>query len=81
MVLKEGGGPLCSRDCDPSSKSFFLKVSAQGTNELLGRERSNPCCPGVMAVPWFSPLFFITLSLYFRPVKTFLQIISFNFCV
>ena len=56
-MLKEGGGPLCSLDCDPSSKSVSLKVSAQGTNEPLGRERSNLCCPGVMAVPGFSPLF------------------------
>ena len=56
MVSKEGGGPLCSLDCDPSSRSLSLKVSAQGTNEPLGRERNNPCCPGVMAVPGFSPL-------------------------
>ena len=56
MVLKEGGGPLCSLDCDPSCKSLSLKVSAQGTNEPLCRERSNQCCPGVMAVPGFSPL-------------------------
>ena len=58
-MLKEGGGPLCSLDCDPSSRSLSLKVSAQGTNEPLGRERSIPCCPGVMAVPGFSPLFYI----------------------
>ena len=58
MVLKEGGGPLCSPDCDPSSRSLSLKVSAQGTNEPLGWERSIQCCPGVMAVPGFSPLFF-----------------------
>ena len=57
MVLKEGGGPLCSLDCDPSSRSLSLKVLAQGTNEPLGRERSIPCCPGDMAVPGFSPLF------------------------
>ena len=59
MVSKEGGGPLCSLDCDPSSRSLSLKVSAQGTNEPLGREKSNPCCPGVMAVPGFSPLFYV----------------------
>ena len=57
MASKEGGGPLCSLDCDPLS--LCLKVLAHGTNESLGRERSNPCCPGVMAVPGFSPFFFI----------------------
>ena len=41
----------------PSSRSFSLKVSAQGTNEPLDRERSIPCCPGMMAVPGFSLLF------------------------
>ena len=59
MVLKEGGGPLCSLDCDPSRRSLSLKVSAQGTNEPLGWERSNPCCPGVMAVPGLVHFFFV----------------------
>ena len=55
-MLKERGGPLCSMDCDPSSRSLSLKVFAQGTNEPSCRERSNLCCPGVMAVPGFSLL-------------------------
>ena len=68
-MLKEGGGPLCSLDCDPSSRSLSLKVSAQGTNEPLGQERSNPCCPGVMAVPGFSPFFFIIFFFFaYHPV-------------
>ena len=50
---------MCSLECDPSSRSLSLKVSAQGTYEPLGRERSIPCCPGDMAVPGFSPLFFV----------------------
>ena len=58
VVLKEGGGPLCSLDCDPSCRSLSLKVLAQGTNEPLGREKSIPCCPGVMAMPGFSPLLY-----------------------
>ena len=61
MVSKEGGGPFCSLDCDPSSMGLSLKVSVQGTNEPLGRERSNPCCPGVMAVPGSSPFIFFFL--------------------
>ena len=66
VVLKEGGGPLCFLVCDLSSRSLSLKGSAQGTNEPLGRERSNPCCPGNMAVPGFSPLFIesVYLSVY-----------------
>ena len=53
MVSKEGGGPLCSLECDPSSRSLSLKVSVQGTNEPLDRERSVPCYPDVMASPGF----------------------------
>ena len=58
MVSKEGGGPLCSLDCDLSSKSLSLKVLAQGANKPLDCERSIPCCPGVMALPGFSPHFY-----------------------
>ena len=56
MVSKECGGPLCFLDCDSSSRSLSLKVTAPGTNKSIGWERSNPYCPGVMAVPGFSPL-------------------------
>ena len=31
VVSSKGGGPLCSLDCDPSSRSLSVKVSAQGT--------------------------------------------------
>ena len=55
-MSKEGGGTLCSLDCDPLSRSLSLKVSAERTNEPLGQERSIPCGPGVKAVPGISPL-------------------------
>ena len=71
VVLKEGGGPLCSLDCDPSSRSLSLKVSAQGTNEPLGRERSNPCCPGVMAVPGLVHFFLCDMLLKLSVVALF----------
>ena len=35
MVLKEGGGPLCSLDCDPLSRSLSLKVLAQGKEHFV----------------------------------------------
>ena len=52
LVSKEGGGTLCSLDCDPLSRS----VSAQRTNEPLGQERSILCWLGMKAVPGISPL-------------------------
>ena len=44
-MSKEGGGPLCSVDYDPSRRSLCLKVSAEETNEPLGQKRSVPFCP------------------------------------
>ena len=45
---------VCTLYNDPLSRRMSLKDLVQETKKTLYRERSNPCCPGVSAVPGFS---------------------------